>query len=263
MVTPSGDLRDVQRWLADVILASDAERDASGTLIRPPRGSTTERLHAYVDGYPARLREALLETFPAVAHLVGASEFGDLVRRYLPVVPIGGYNLSDVGAALAAFLEDDALGAELPLLSDLARLEWAVQRAFHATLLPPFDPATVAGWTADVWAEARIRFQAGTACVASAWPIRTLWAARTTPREEIDLVVQGRPEHVVVHRVEYRVACDVVGAAEAAVLGRLLGGATLGTAVADLASDDAERLGEWTASWVARGLVVACDPPHS
>jgi len=262
-VTPSSRLHELQRWLADVVLASDADRPAADVLARPPRGTRSERLHAYVDGYPARLRDALLEAFPAVAHLVGASEFGDLVRRYRPAVPVGGYNLADVGAAMPAFLEQDRLGAALPFLPDLARLEWAVQRAFHAHLLAPFDPATVASWSPDDWADARVRFQAGTSCVRSAWPIRALWDARATPRDEIDLAIDDRPETVVVHRVEYRVACEPLDAAEATVLGRLLGGGTLGEAVADLAPDDAERLGEWTASWMARGLVVACEAARS
>jgi hypothetical protein len=259
MAGTSGTLRDVQRWLADVILASDAERAGPGPVAAPPRGTIAERLHAYVDGYPARVHEALAEAFPAVAHLVGAAAFADLARRYLPRVPAGVYSLGEVGRALPDFLAADPLGADLPFLADLARLEWAVQRAFHAHLLPPFDAACVAGWTPDDWAEARVRFQAGTACVASAWPIRTLRDAQKTPREEIDVLLEGRPETVVVHRVDLRVACDPIEAGEAIVLGRLLGGATLGDAVADLSPAAAERLGGWTASWVARGLVVACE----
>jgi hypothetical protein len=252
-------LRDVQRWLATVILTADAEAAGAGPVAAPPRGTVSERLHAYVDGYPARVREALLEAFPAVAHLVGNAAFADLALRYVPSAPAGVYSLGDVGRALPDFLADDRLAADLPFLPDLARLEWAVQRAFHARLDPPFDPATVASWTPDEWAAARLRFQRGTACVASRWPIRTLWTARTTPRGDIDVCVEDRPETVVVHRVEYRVACDPVDADEAAVLTRLLAGATLGDATADLAPADAERLGEWTASWVARGLVVACE----
>lgn len=256
-------LRDLQRWFAGAILASDAERAAGGPLAPPPRGTGAERLHAYVDGYPARVREALAEAFPAVEHIVGAAAFGELARRYLPDVPAGIYSLADVGSALPAFLATDALGNDLPFLPDLAGLEWAVQGAFHAHLDPPFDAATVAAWTPDDWATARVRFQAGTVCIASPWPIRTLWDARKTPRDEIDVALDDRPEIVVVHRVEHRVACDLVEPEEARVLGRLLSGATLGDATVDLRGDDAQRLGGWTAGWVARGLVVACERRNS
>jgi hypothetical protein len=258
---PPRSLRDVQRWLAGVILGDDAEGAGPGPVASPPRGTVAERLHAYVDGYPARVREALAEAFPAVAHLVGDAAFSALARRYLLFVPAGGYDLGEVGRALPAFLAGDALAADLPFLPDLARLEWAVQRAFHARVVPPFDPTTVEGWTPDEWAEACVRFQRGTACVASPWPIRTLWETRATPREEIDVAVVDRPEAVVVHRVGYRVACDSIDTDEARVLARLLAGATLGAATADLAPADAERLGVWTGSWVARGLVVACERP--
>jgi len=256
-------LRDVQRWLANVILTADAESCGVGPVALPPRGTAAERLHAYVDGYPARVREALSEAFPAVAHLVGDAAFSDLTRRYLPRVPTGAYSLAEVGRVVPEFLGEDVLAAELPFLADLARLEWAVQCAFHAVLVPPFDPSTVADWTPDEWTGARLCFQSGTACVASVWPIRTLWDARKTPREEIDVRIEDRPEIVVVHRVDYRVACDPLVADEARVLAGLLAGATLGEATADLSPADAERLGEWTASWVARGLVVACERPGS
>jgi hypothetical protein len=252
-------LREAQRWLAGVILAGDAEAAGPGPLASPPRGTIADRLHAHVDGYPARVREALAETFPAVAHLAGDAAFDALTRRYLPHVPAGGYGLGDVGGVLPDVLRDDPLGAELPFLADLARLEWAVHRAFHAHLASPFDPRVAAGWTPDDWAAARVRFQPGTVCIASPWPIRTLWEARRTPREEIDVVIEGRPEKGLVHRVEHRVACTPVEDAEAVVLARLLGGATLGEAVAGLAAEDAERVGGWTASWAARGLVVACE----
>lgn len=252
-------LRDLQRWVADAILASDTARAEGGPFAPPPRGTRAERLHAYVDGYPARVREALAEAFPAVEHIVGAGAFGTLARRYLPRVPGGIYSLTDVGSALPSFLATDALGDALPFLPDLARLEWAVQRAFHAHLEPPFDATTVSAWGPDDWAMARVRFQPGTACVGSRWPIRALWDARKMPRDEIDVALEDRPETVVVYRVEHRVACEPVDPEEARVLGRLLSGATLGDATADLSGDDAERLGGWTAGWVARGLVVACE----
>lgn len=253
-------LRDAQRWLAGLILQPDAVDDAgAGPIVPPPRGTVSDRLRAYTDGYPARLREALAEAFPALAHLIGTQAFAALTRGYRPAVPAGIYSLADVGRNLPEWLAHDEIGRAYPFTPDLARLEWAIQRAFHARLAPSFDAATVAGWTSEAWADARIRFQTGTAVLASAWPVRTLWQARDTPRDAIDIEVAGRPETVLVHRVGYRVACETIDGDEAEVLARLLAGRTLAEATADLAPDRADTLATWTAGWVRRGIVVACE----
>ena len=40
--------------------------------------------------------------------------------------------------------------------------------------------------------------------VRSAWPIHDVWQARTQPRETIDIVVEGRPQDVVVARAGFQ-----------------------------------------------------------
>jgi len=141
MNTPSKSgplLHVVQQHLAALILSgtqdsSTPESSALDALIAgPPRGSVGERLHIYAGGYPARLEEALHESFPAVAHVLGDGAFHGLVRRYIAAVPLRSYNLNDVGAELPRFLEADELTKDLPFLPDLARLEGHVARAFHA-----------------------------------------------------------------------------------------------------------------------------------
>jgi hypothetical protein len=257
-------LRETQRWLAGVIL--DPEALEAGTLdpsvtIAADRATARTRLGAYTGGYPARLEEALAEGFPALRHVFGAATFHALVHRYLPHVPAGIYNLTDVGANLPAMLARDELAERVPLCVDLARLELAVQHAFHATLAPRFDPAPLAAWTADAWDRAVVRLQPGVALVHSPWPIRDVWEARTQPRDTIDIVVEGRPQSVLVYRDGYRVAAEVVALGEASVLEAVLRGSALGTIMEDLAARGVEdgAVSAWLAGWVARGLVAGCE----
>jgi hypothetical protein len=132
-------LRELQRLMAAQILGADPHPPATlgRWLAVPPGSRPSDRLAVYVDGYPARLHDALGEQFPAVTRLVGAARFHALVHRYLRAAGLRSYNLNDAGAEMSAFLRADALGAELPFLADLADLEWAVVRAFHATDGPP------------------------------------------------------------------------------------------------------------------------------
>jgi hypothetical protein len=261
MSAPS--LRDTQRWLAGLILdparLDDAPTDASRGFADP--ATARVRLGAYADGYPARIEDALAETYPALRHVLGGPTFHDLMHRYLPHVPAGLYSLTDAGAALPEYLDADPVAASLPLAPDLARLERAVQRAFHAALAPPFDAALLAGWALDDWDRAVLRFQAGVALVRSRWPVADVWEARKLPRDAIDIAVEGRPQSVLVYRIGHRVAADVVGASEAAVLARLLAGGTLGDTMMALATDGDKEpdVGGWIAGWVGRGIVAGCD----
>ena len=257
-------LRETQRWLAGVILdpaALDAgELDASAALAHDA-ATARIRLGAYAGGYPARLEEALSEAFPALHHLLGGPTFHRLVQRYLPAVPAGIYNLNDVGTPLPAWLAGDEIARAMPLAPDLARLELAVQQAFHATLLAPFDPAPLSTWGADDWEQAIVRFQPGVSLVRSPWPVHDVWQARTQPRDTIDLVVENRPQDVLVARSGYRVTPAVVAPEQAAVLERLLGGERLGAALSALEASavPGEAVTAWFAAWVGGGLVAGCE----
>jgi hypothetical protein len=256
-------LRDLQRRMAGLILEPAAlNREATTDFVRPPpHGTAAERLGAYVNGYPARLREALEDTYPALRHLLGASTFGDLILRHRHALPAGGWDLGTVGRGLPSFLAQDELAFHLPFVADLARLEWAVQVAFHARLSEPLRPGTFATLTdSGDWRRTRLKFQAGVAVVESAWPIRDLWEARRTPREAIDVDLRGRPDSVCVHRVDFRVACESIDPRHAAVLKGLLAGETLATALASLTDEDAPLLATWTAGWMQQGLVVGAEP---
>jgi len=229
----------------------------------PERGSAGARLRVYAGGYPVRVQEALAESFPAVAHVVGEGAFADLVRRYVEAIALHSYNLNDAGADLPAFLRADPLTGSLPFLPDLARLEWHVARAFHAHEQATFDPTALAGWSMDDWDGAMLRFQPWVALVTSEWPIREIWEARETPIEEIDIDLHNRPDHVLVCRSGYAVRCESAGSAEAEFLGALLEGQTLGSVVATLTArgGDPASVSTWFARWMALRMIANCFTP--
>jgi len=262
MAAPS--LRETQRWLAGLILDPARLEDAGlapSTVIAADDATARVRLGAYTGGYPARIEEALAETFPALRHVLGVSSFHALMHRYLPHVPAGIYNLNDAGDALPDYLSRDPIAADVPLAVDLARLELAVQGAFHATLGPAFDSAQLGGWTLDDWDAAVVRFQPGVALVRSPWPIHDVWQARTQPRESIDIVVEGRPQSVLAYRAGASLLVTVIDEREAGVFASLLAGETLGATMGALAADGGttDAVAQWLAGWVGRGLVAGCE----
>lgn len=247
-------LRELQRRVAAQVRAGDPRPPAAldRWLAVPPGERVATRLAVYVDGYPARLHDALRETFPAVARLLGAARFHALVHRYLRCATLPSYNLNDAGAELPAALAADPLGAELPFLADLAALEWALARAYHARQPAPLTVAELAALAPAAILASGVRWQPSLALCASAWPIHALWAAREAPPGAIDIDLTVA-ERVVVWRCGLAVECALIDAERAAVLDALRRGAAVGAAVAQ-AADPAAAIG-WLGEWIAAGMV--------
>jgi hypothetical protein len=254
-------LAEIQSWLSARILntASASAARIDGGITPARDADTRERLAVYVDGYPARLEEALVEAFPAVAHVIGATETCALVRRFAAAARLRSYNLNDAGADLPRLLRTDPITERLPFLPDLAELEWRVLRAFHAAGAEPFDPAPMAGWDSDAWSRAVLQFQPWVAVVSSDWPIHHIWELRETPVDEIDLALDGKPAHVLVRRQQFSVVCEPIEACESQALHLLLAGLPLGIVMETLSARGtaAEAIGEWFQHWVVIGLVQA------
>jgi hypothetical protein len=248
-------LRELQEHLASLILKS-APLPFDHPFRVPPSGSIDERLHIYAAGYPARLREALAEIFPAVAHLLSDSGLSALVTRYVAACPPRSFNLNDVGAQLPAFLRDEHLGAELPFLADLAELEWRLACAFHAPREDAIDTRHLATIAGEAWNAIVLRFQPGVAVVASDWPIHDVWSARHAALDAIDIDLEGRPQAILVYRVGLETRCELVEPAEGRAMAELLAGRSLGD-VLDACEDLApERLARWFARWMRLELLA-------
>lgn len=260
-------LHELQRWMAALIVGRKplAARSARGAELRglidvPDGVNGAERLNVYANGYPARVHETLAETFAALAHIIGAGPFVDLVHRYIDATPLRSYNLNAAGADLPRFLAGDPLTARFPFLPDLAELEWHVARAFHAYDQPALDPTTVASRSTEQWEGTVLRFQPWVAVMSSDWPIREIWNCRETPIEEIDIDLRNRPDSVLVRRSGYAVACESLDRAEADALGALLAGQTLGGVLATCAARtrDPASVSTWFSRWMAFGLITGC-----
>jgi hypothetical protein len=234
-------------------------------MLNPQGGSRGEvRMAVYAEAYLARMAEALAEVYETVRHLTGKEAFIELTESYLDAHPSHSYNLNSVGDALPEHLGRTRFAEALPFLPDLARLEWAIAQAFHASEGAPFDPSELAGFSEDAWERARVAFQPSVAVVSSAWPILDLWNARKTPTTEIDIGLEGRPQDVLVSRHGLEVVCELLQPEQADLIRRLQKGEALGQVCAHLAGDGHVRsqkeesapVGEWFSSWASRGLIA-------
>jgi hypothetical protein len=265
MTAPS--LADVQRWMKARILPGRAPADGgpATTLLAPQRGTPgQERIAVYAGGYLTRIREALAEVYEAVRHVLGDRAFGEMAEAYAAAHPSREYNLSFAGRHLPEFLAGWPRTQALPFLPDVARLERLVCLAFHAFDEPPLDPARLAGLSLESWQRVRLVCQPSLGLLASDWPVLDLWAARTTPREQINLKLVNRPQRVLVFRQGLRVRCEGLEPLAYAVLEGLRAGRTLGAVCEEAAASVAAAEGmptvaAWFAGWAQRGLFTRCE----
>lgn len=105
--------------------------------------SPAEAVEVYRSGYPARLSEALGETFEACWRTLGDEAFLKACRVYARSVPSTSYNLSDYGKGFPGFLLK-RFRDEAPFIADLATLEWSFKELFHRAPHAVLSPQALA-----------------------------------------------------------------------------------------------------------------------
>ncbi|HYD48838.1 MAG TPA: DUF692 family protein [Terriglobales bacterium] len=248
-------LRTVQQQVAQCIV----DGGGPGEWLKLPDGCDAHaRIHVYAAGYLARLRSALQEAYPALAHLCGRRRFAELVDRFVAVSPPVTYDLNQCGAGLRDYLGGDPLTAELPFLADLARLEWAIVRAFHADVPASAEGKAAARGSLADWVSSTIDLRSDVAVVSSPWPIVTLWQARETAIEQIDLDLHTGGQSALIYRDGHEVCCEVIPAAEATALTVLSQQRSLEAVIGEVlrGGGDVATAGAWLGRWLRAGMIA-------
>lgn len=229
---------------------------------RPPEPGAAwlgRGLGAYRANAHAHAERALRDAYPVVARVIGDGAFHPLARALWHHHPPTRGDLSEWGAALAAFIAVQSDLDSLPYLSDVARLEWAVHVASRAADATP-DAASFAWLEREPPERLRLRLPPGTAIVRSPWPVLSVLDAHLHGEPDFATVARrlsdGVAENVRVWRqgAAVRLTCldDTLARFEAT----LLGGHSLGQALDDTPIDPVAWLGEA----VRTGLCVGVTP---
>jgi hypothetical protein len=168
-------LRELQAAIADAVLQS-----ADGPLadlIREDGLAFDRRLQVYRNNTFSSLTAALKDTFPVVCQLVDERFFDYAARDYIAAHPPTAPRLAEYGGDFADFLAGFEPARHLVYLPDVAKLEWAINEAYHAADAPRLDPARIAALPQESYAA--LRFVAHPSCrlFASAFPIDRIWQA--------------------------------------------------------------------------------------
>ncbi len=143
--------------------------------VRSDGVSSQARVAIYRNNLLSNYLGALQAVYPVVLALTGGDWFRQTARAYSAQTPSSSGDIQLYGADFAAWLASLDTAQTLPYLADVARLEWAVHRVFHAADLAPLAAAQLARVAADD--QPQLQFQLHPACrlLQSDYPVQRIW----------------------------------------------------------------------------------------
>jgi Putative DNA-binding domain len=220
----------MQTWQGDF---ARALRDPD---LAVPRGVTAhnsdtpqERFAIYRNNVVMGLVSALEARFPATRKIVGEDFFKGAAKLFAATQPPRSSLMLFYGDAFPAFLADFEPAREVPYLADVARLEAARTRAYHAADAKPLAPAAFSGNLPEALASMRFVLHPSVEIVASDYPVVTIWAMNSG---EIDLapITDWRGEDALVSRRGFDVEVRRLPSGAKTFLQNLAAGNPLGAA---------------------------------
>lgn len=199
------------------------------------------RFAVYRNNVTVSLIEALRTRFPATEKIVGEDFFAAMARAFVRVQPPRSPLLMHYGDDVPAFVETFPPAAGMPWLADVARLEAARTRAYHAADAAPLGAAEFSAIDPDTLGAMRVRLLPSAEIVRSRYPVVTIWAMNSgeVPLGPVDF---GVGEDALVLRPHFSVLVLCLPPGTAAFLGALQDRATvadaLGAALADAETFD-------------------------
>lgn len=249
-------LADLQAEIGRALLGGDAGIVAEW--IASDGIGPEARLDIYRHHVVTTLTEVLEAAFPVVVRLVDRRFFAYAADAHIRAHPPADPRLTEYGATFPDFLATFEPCRHLAYLPDVARLEWAMQRAAHAPDAAPIDGDALASVPPADLPNARLALHPSVAYVASPWPVDRIWRANQEDAEDAPVDLAAGGAHVEIRRDEDGdVAMRALDPAAHALRAALAGGGTLAeAATAALAVDPALDLAGALADLVSSRILI-------
>ncbi len=174
----ANDLAEVQREFATALL--DPAAPVPSRLRRRGGKAPQKRFAVHRNNMIASLVAALAARFPVVHKLVGDEFFRAMARLYVINEPPRSPVLLLYGDTFPDFVKNFAPATSIEYLADVARLELARGRAYHAADASPIDRSVFSSLRPDELAGLRIALHPSVSLVGSQFPIVSIWEAHRT-----------------------------------------------------------------------------------
>lgn len=203
-------------------------------LLGPPE----RRFAVYRNNVAAGLIGALESSFPATLAAVGQDFFRAMAwafaQRHPPRSPV----MMHYGEEHPAFIAGFAPAAAIPYLADLAALELARLRSYHAADTPRLAAEAWAAVPPEALAGLRVALHPAVAVCRSPHPVLTIWAMNAGELEPA-AIADWQPQDVLLDRPALDVLLRPLPPGGAVFLQHLAAGGTMADAADAAARDDA------------------------
>lgn len=213
----------------------DTDRPVPSTVTSHTARAPQKRFAVYRNNVVAGLVVALRAKFPATEKIVGEEFFAAMARVYVATEPPRSPILVTYGDGFPAFIASFAPAADVPYLADVARLEVARTRAYHAADVTPLDPSSWQGLDPSTLFQARVALHPSVQIVRSAYPIVTIWSMNSG-ESALGSIEECEAEDALVVRLRLDVQVRRLPVGGAAFLGAIATGASLGKAAESAAA---------------------------
>ncbi len=185
------------------------------------------RFDVYRNNVAVSLTQALEDGFPVIQKLVGEENFKAIAGVFLRQSPPDSPMLMTYGATFPDFLRGFAPLAHLGYLGDVAGVELALRRSYHAADCQAVDGEGLAQFPPEQLEHLKLQLAPSVEVVTSDWPIHAIWAFNM-----IDGAPKPLPEaqDVLITRMNFDPKPHLLPAGGAKLLSALRLGVTLGDA---------------------------------
>ncbi|MFT5343756.1 MAG: hypothetical protein ACI9BH_002980 [Paracoccaceae bacterium] len=158
------------------------------------------RFNVYRNNIAVSLTEAMHSAFPVITKLLGTQNMDGLAGLFLRQYPPSSPLMMHYGDDFPDFLAGMEQLAHLGYLPDIARLELAMRRSYHARDSTPIEPDTLAGLDPEVLMASEIGLAPSVEILSSDWPIYDIWRFNSVADAPNP---QPGPQDVVITRAEF------------------------------------------------------------
>ncbi len=210
------------------------------------------RFNVYRNNVATSLMDALASGFPVISKLLGQENFRNLARDYQWDNPPSSPLMMLYGESFPDFLDHHPALSKLPYLGDVARLEYAIRRSYHAADAPQLEATSLED---ERILQARFTLSDTVELVSSPYPIFGVWRINTQPDAPKPT---AKAEFVAIFRPDYDPLPEEVSGADFALLTALKAGETLQDALAKAQSTDPDHDFARILGRLLAGNAIAC-----
>ena len=194
--------------------------------------SGARRLQIYRNNMVSSLTGALQAVYPVIQRLVGEGFFAYAAHQYIHQHPSTSGNLHDFGCNFSEFLCTFEAVSTLTYLPDVAALEWAYHRVFHAAEHAPLDLTALAQIPQERHEELKFQLHPASRLLSSDYPILQIWQVNQDDYcgDQTVNLDQGGVDLLVIRRANLDIQMQILEAGEFTLLQTLATGHSFGDA---------------------------------